>query len=140
MRGKHVLDLGTGSGVLAMAAALRGAASVLAVDVDPDAIDAARESHALNPQASGIEWLVADFRNRGARPAIERPWDVVFANLTGGMLRSSAARLTELIASGGLLISSGFDTDERLAVQESLRLEEVAVLVEDTWVGLVLRR
>ena len=140
VRGKRVLDLGTGSGVLAIAAALRGAADVLAVDVDADAIDSARESHALNAQAVGIEWLVADFRDREAHPAIDGPWDVVFANLTGGMLRSSAARLGELVAPGGLLMTSGFDTDERSAVHQALGLNEQAALVEDSWVGLVLRR
>ena len=140
VRGKHVLDLGTGSGVLAMAAALRGATRVLAVDVDPEAIDAARESQALNPRASGIEWLVTDFRDRAAHPFLDRPWDLVLANLTGGMLRSSAARVTELVGAGGLLITSGFDTDERPAVQHSLGLDEVEAFVEDSWVGLVLRR
>ena len=48
VRGKRVLDLGTGSGVLAIAAAKLGAASVLGVDDDPDAVDAARKNVTLN--------------------------------------------------------------------------------------------
>jgi ribosomal protein L11 methyltransferase len=140
VRGRTVLDLGTGSGVLAMAAAMRGAPRVLAVDVDQDAVDAARESQAFNPAAAAVEWLVADFRDRGAQPEIDVAWDIVLANLTGGMLRSSAARLRELVAPGGRLITSGFDQDERPAVLEALGLEESAAFVEDSWVGLVLTR
>jgi len=139
LRGLHVLDLGTGSGVLALAASLSGAASVVAVDVDPEAIDAARASHAFNPQALGIEWLVGDFRAADSAPASGRRWDLVLANLTGGMLRSSAPRIRELIAPGGRLVVSGFDTDERPGVESALALTVEQTLVEDTWVGLLLR-
>jgi ribosomal protein L11 methyltransferase len=140
VRGKTVLDLGTGSGVLAIAASLRGASSVLAVDVDHDAIESARESQRLNPHASGIDWIVADYRHAGVYPSIDGPWDVVLANLTGGMLRSSAERLRELVEPGGVLITSGFDADERAAVAEALGLGEAAAFTEDAWVGLVFRR
>jgi ribosomal protein L11 methyltransferase len=139
LHGTRVLDLGTGSGVLALAASLRGAAHVLALDVDDDAIESARESHRLNPAASGIEWLVADFRQAG-QAQIDRAWQVVLANLTGGMLRSSAERLRELVSPGGLLIVSGFDEQERPDVQAALQLEEREALIEDSWVGLVLRQ
>jgi ribosomal protein L11 methyltransferase len=137
--GLDVLDLGTGAGVLALAASLSGARSVVAVDVDPDAIDAARASHALNTQAQGIEWLIGDFRDPDWEPAAGRRWDLVLANLTGGMLRSSAPRIRELIAAGGRLVVSGFDTDERPEVERALRLTASDALVEDNWVGLVLR-
>ena len=140
VRSKRVLDLGTGSGVLAIAASLRGASRVLAVDVDDDAIESARDSQRLNPDARGIDWMVADYRQRGSNAALDDPWDVVLANLTGGMLRSSAARLRELVNPGGVLITSGFDTDERPAVAEALGLTEDAAFVEDSWVGLVFRR
>ena len=140
VRGKRVLDLGTGSGVLEIAASLRGARRVLALDVDDDAIESALDSQRLNPGATGIEWLVADYRQRGMSPPIDGPWDVVLANLTGGMLRSSAERLRELVKPGGILITSGFDSDERRAVAEALGLIEDAAFVEDSWVGLVFRR
>jgi ribosomal protein L11 methyltransferase len=136
--GLDVLDLGTGSGVLALGAALTGARSVVAVDVDPDAIEAARASHAMNPEARGIEWLIGDFREDDWPPAVDRRWDLVLANLTGGMLRSSAGRIRNLLAPGGRLIVSGFDTDERTDVERALGLDVQTALVEDTWVGLVL--
>ena len=135
VRGARVLDLGTGSGVLAMAASLRGARAVTAIDIDPDALEAARQSAALNPGVENVEWLVGDFRDQ-SRP-LPGPWDVVLANLTGGMLRSAADRLRALSASG-LLIASGFDSHERPDVQEALRMAVRAAYVEAGWIGLAL--
>ena len=139
-RGRRVLDLGTGSGVLAMAAFLGGATAVVAVDVDPDAIDSARESATLNANVGGIHWLVGDFRERGWDALSGGPFDIVLANLTGGMLSSSAERIRELLAADGLLVCSGFDQDEQPNVETALALSRRAELLEAPWVGLVLVR
>jgi ribosomal protein L11 methyltransferase len=136
--GKRVLDLGTGSGVLAMAAFLGGAETVIAVDVDPDAIDAARESAKLNPRVGRIHWLVADFRSPGWDALTGGGFAIVLANLTGGMLTVSAPRLRELLQPDGALICSGFDEDEEPRVVEALALVPRARWVEDRWVGLLL--
>jgi ribosomal protein L11 methyltransferase len=138
--GRRVLDLGTGSGVLAMAAAIKGAATVIALDIDADAIDSARESQRLNPGASCVTWLIGDFRDPDWKELAGGRWDVVLANLTGGMLQSSAARIRDLIAAGGCLIASGFDEGEGPAVREALGLTARATFVEDGWVGLVAVR
>jgi ribosomal protein L11 methyltransferase len=139
VRGTRVLDLGTGSGVLAMAASLKGAREVLAIDVDPDAIDAARESAPLNPLPVGIEFGVADFRATSA--ALEPShYDVVLANLTGGMLTQVAPRIMDLVAPGGMVVISGFDEREREGVRDAFAaLAEAAAYAEDGWVGLALR-
>jgi ribosomal protein L11 methyltransferase len=137
LRDRRVLDLGTGSGVLALAASLRGARQVVAIDVDPDAIDAARSSMALNPGASSIEWMVGDYRERDATP-LGDSWQVILANLTGGMLTVSASRVRELLAPGGHLIVSGFDERERADVEAALNLRNTAMFIEDGWVGLLL--
>ena len=136
VHGKRVLDLGTGSGVLAMAAFVSGASQVIAVDIDPDAIDSARESTRLNARVGHIHWLVGDFRDRGWDALAGGPFDVVLANLTGGMLTSSAPRIRELIARDGVLICSGFDQDEQPAVEAALALTRRAQFTEDGWVGL----
>ena len=137
VRGARVLDLGTGSGVLAIAASLRGAHAVTAIDVDADAIEAARQSAALNFAIENVEWLVGDFRDRSS-PLIGS-WDVVLANLTGGMLRSSVDRLRALSASG-VLIASGFDEHERADVENALQMAVRAAYDEDGWIGLALTR
>jgi ribosomal protein L11 methyltransferase len=135
MAGRRVLDLGTGSGVLAMAAALGGAAEVLGVDVDQDAIDAAGNSAALNTLPPVIRFVTADFRT-----AIPESADLVMANLTGGMLRTTASALIGLVRDGGILIVSGFDESEEPDVRAafaSLRLVER--LEEETWVAIKLQ-
>jgi len=139
VQGKRVLDLGTGSGVLAMAASLKGAAEVLAIDVDPDAIEAARESAALNALPVGIEFGVGDFRSTsaGLKP---RQYEVVLANLTGGILMRSAATIMALVAPGGLVVMSGFDETDQQAVRDAFdAMHDVAAFCEDGWVGLVLK-
>lgn len=108
LRGKRVIDLGTGSGLLAIAAATLGAREVIAVDNDPDALAAARDNVARNGVA--VTLRAADLES-DALPAA----DVVLANLTGAMLRRQAARLARL-ARGGRLIVSGFLDEEAGAV------------------------
>jgi ribosomal protein L11 methyltransferase len=134
VRGKRVLDLGTGSGVLAIAAAKLGAASVLGVDDDPDAVDAARKNVALNEVAVRIER--ADIKTSEAETA-----DVVVANLTGALLVRFAEGVMRHATPGGLLILSGFTEDERFSVGHAFReLETIRDDREDGWIGLTLRR
>lgn len=140
VNGRRVLDLGTGSGVLAMAAVVSGAREVIGMDIDQDAIDSARQSQALNPRIAGIHWLVGDFRDAGWEALAGGPFDIVLANLTGGMLISSAGRIRELLHRDGVLVCSGFDQDEHAHVEEALGLSRQAEFVEDRWMGLVLER
>jgi ribosomal protein L11 methyltransferase len=111
LRSRRVLDIGTGSGVLALAAARLGAACVLALDVDPDALENARVNAELNGGPRNVEFRLADFREE---PGLEA--DVVVANLTGGMLAAGAPKLARVVARGGALILSGITVEERDSV------------------------
>src|SRR5688572_20944912 len=91
-----VLDLGTGSGVLSMAAALSGARRVIGIDIDADAIGSAEASARLNTLPDTITFQVSDFRRDPPGPA-----DLVLANLTGGMLTSSAPAISALVRPRG---------------------------------------
>jgi ribosomal protein L11 methyltransferase len=134
VHGKRVVDIGTGSGVVAMAASLDGASEVVGLDVDQDAIESARTSAALNPLPEVIRFEVGDFRASPPPPA-----DLVLANLTGGMLRTTAATLMALKRPGGTLVISGFDESEESDVHASFaRLRETARLEEASWVALRL--
>ena len=137
VQGKRVVDLGTGSGVLAIAAAKLGAASVLGVDDDPDAVDAARKNVTLNgTDARVVRIERADIKTSEAETA-----DVVVANLTGALLVRFAEGVMRHAAPGGLLILSGFTEDERFSVGHAFRdLEIVRDDREDGWIGLTLRR
>lgn len=136
LAGAVALDVGTGSGVLAMAASRLGAASVLGIDNDPDAIQSARENLALNPPAPGLEFRLAELGVDAIPDA-----DVISANLTGALLVRSAERLCLALRPGGTLIVSGLLLTERDEVAGAFAPMAVAWEgTEDEWVGLALRR
>ena len=131
--GRTVLDVGTGSGVLAIAASLLGASRSVGIDDDADAITAARENLELNPQAEAT-LLVADLRATDVGSA-----DVVIANLTGGLLVSAARALQDLVARGGSLVLSGLMAVEEtdvLAAFPAWTLEHRSE--EDEWLCVVI--
>ena len=101
-----VLDVGTGSAVLAIAASRLGAEEVTGIDDDQDAIQAAWDNLSLNPAAQ-VTLIVGDFRTTDLVPA-----DVILANLTGALLMQSAHRLRKLAAANARLVLSGFTADE----------------------------
>jgi ribosomal protein L11 methyltransferase len=135
LRARTALDVGTGSGVLAIAASRLGASHVLALDDDPDAIESARQNLGLNPGAD-VTLGVADIRRTTLRP-----FDVVLANLTGGLLLAIAGTLQQLAARDGCLVLSGFMESEESAVIQafaSCRIENRSQ--EDEWVCVTLSR
>ncbi len=105
--GKAVIDIGTGSGVLAIAAWMLGARPVVAIDHDPDALHNARENVERNGAGDGIEVIEADLE----RLSIPRA-SVIVANLTAAMHIGHPGRLQALVEPGGLAILSGFAPDE----------------------------
>lgn len=131
-----VLDLGTGSGVLSMAAALSGARSVIGIDVDRDAISSAESSARLNTLPDTITFRIGDFRTDPPAPA-----DLVLANLTGGMLMSSACAISAFVRPQATLILSGFDHTEAGAVLDAFRpLTEKMRLSEENWLAVQLSK
>jgi len=134
----EVLDLGTGSGVLAMAAVQLGAAHALGVDDDSDAVQAAVDSLAFNPglPRGRILFVVGDLMTMELPTA-----DVVTANLTGGLLIRAAARLRRALKPGGALIMSGLQADERDEVWRAFAgLELETEATEDGWTTFTARR
>ncbi len=130
-----VLDVGTGSGVLAIAASRLGAARAAGIDSDPDAVRSARESLALNPDARGVELDVSNLMTAPLPRA-----DVVTANLTGALLVRAAGRLVESVRPGGTLIVSGLLAEERETVRAAFApLPIAAETQEDGWVCLTFR-
>ena len=136
LESRTVLDVGTGSGVLAIVAAKLGAAFVSAIDVDPDAIENARENIARNGVGQIVEAHVRDLSDGG------RPADLVTANLTGTLLARHAADLGALVKTAGSLIVAGFTVDEKPLVLDAFEsdfaLTESAE--EEGWWAFVLTR
>lgn len=138
LRGVRVLDIGTGSGVLAVAAVRLGAREALGIDNDPDAIESAEDTLRRNDLlASGPVRMALS----GLDDAALVPADVVCANLTGTLLRQQGARVQRLIAPGGCAVLSGFTEDEARWVREAFAACDVeAAHEEEFWVAYVMRR
>lgn len=133
LAGRSVLDVGTGSGVLAIAASRLGADRVTGLDDDADAIHAAWENLALNAGAN-VSLVVGDLRSTELVPA-----DVILANLTGALLIASAERLRKLTNARGRLVLSGFQTHEEREVVSAYAAFDVEHRAdEDGWVCVTL--
>lgn len=136
VRGLSVLDVGTGSGVLAIAAHMLGATDVTAGDYDPDAMESARENVELNHAEGRIALRQFDLIEPSALG--EKTFDLVFANLTGGVLIRFAATLAGFARTGGTLITSGVTLEEDAMVTEALTSAGYVLTTRETereWVG-----
>ncbi|MDP8961915.1 MAG: 50S ribosomal protein L11 methyltransferase [Actinomycetota bacterium] len=132
---RRVLDVGTGSGVLAIAAARLGAKEVVAIDVDPEAVSAAAMNAARNQVA-------VDVRVGSLEAAAEdEPFDIVVANLSTELVLGSAAALLALTVPDGLLVVSGFAAAQCGTVADALRRLGAKLLtpdMQDEWAALTV--
>jgi ribosomal protein L11 methyltransferase len=141
-RGRHfqILDLGTGSGVLAIAAARALRQPVLATDIDSSAVRVARVNAALNRAGGFVEVIQAN-GVIASRLRQRAPYDLVFANILLRPLQRLATPLTQLVAPGAHVVLSGLlpaHANAAIAAYHALKLERRIGL--DGWVTLVLRR
>jgi ribosomal protein L11 methyltransferase len=132
-----VLDYGCGSGILAMVAKKLGAAQVAGVDIDPQAIESARDNAQRN--ACEIAYFLPEAFD--SRPGAQ-PFEVVVANILSGPLKLMAPMLSNLVAPGGSLVLSGVlarQADEVAAAYAPY--VKLAVWAErDGWVAMSGRR
>jgi ribosomal protein L11 methyltransferase len=139
-RTTRILDLGTGSGVLAIAAARALRQHVLATDIDPAAVRVARANARLNRAGAMVEVVNAD--GVTARSIRRRaPFDLVFANILLGPLQRIATPLQKLTAPGSRIVLSGLlpaQANAALAAYRTFALERRIDL--DGWTTLVLAR
>jgi ribosomal protein L11 methyltransferase len=130
----RVLDVGTGSGILAICAALFGASYVLGVDTDPLAVAAARENAASNGLADVIE------TRQGSLPlAVPAQFHLVVANLISGLLIELVPELAATLWAGGRLLAGGICRDREPEVRsafEAAGLRVIERLAEEDWVAL----
>lgn len=138
--GAAVLDLGTGSGILTVAAVKLGAGSVVALDVDPLAVRVARQGLRANEIRRGVR--VA----RGTLPhplAPEGSMDLAVANISSKVVKDSAAHLWRVLKPGGLLISSGYLADQAAEVEDVLKAAGLAPVqrrTQEGWAATVSER
>lgn len=136
----RVLDVGTGSGILAIGAALLGAPSPVALDIDPRAVETALANAAANGvvldgRAGTLDALRADGRDGS--------FDLVLANLLAGIVQALAPDLAAVTAPGGVLIASGILDEQApdvVAALERAGFEAPRVRADGDWVAIVATR
>jgi ribosomal protein L11 methyltransferase len=134
-----VLDLGTGSGVLALTARKLGASRITATDFDPDAVRTARQNELLNFGTALVRWECADVRRLRAG----RTFSLVLANLFSGILCEASARIARAVRADGELWLSGIlrtQQDEVTAAYRQSGLRLVKTTVRGKWVMQRWRR
>ncbi|MHA1568139.1 MAG: 50S ribosomal protein L11 methyltransferase [Alphaproteobacteria bacterium] len=143
----HPLDLGCGTGVLALAMARVWAAAVTASDIDPVAVGIARRNAAHNgiaraPTGPGLRAAVGDgFRLSAVRAGA--PYDLIVANILARPLRGMATDLAGALAPGGVAVLSGFYPRDEPALIAAYRARGLALnwrLRLDGWSVVVLRK
>jgi ribosomal protein L11 methyltransferase len=133
--GKLVIDVGCGSGILALAALALGAARAVAIDNDPEAIDVTRENAERNALSDRVEASTTDVA------ALDLVAPLVLANIEARVLFPMAADLKKRVAPGGLLLLSGIlvpQKDDVRAAYADMELLDAPALGE--WILLALRK
>ena len=138
--GMRVLDVGTGSGILAIAAAKLNAGEIVAFDADWEAIKAARENLRINAVGRRIRLLVADTPGAVSRGA---GFDLVLANLLTGILLPMLGELVQVVRPAGILVFSGILAEEeemfrKAAAKWPIRVRNMLRCNE--WLALIYER
>jgi len=134
----RVMDIGTGSGILAIAAAKLGAETVLGVDIDPDAVKVANENIARNGVKETTSAVQGDMVRNEAIPC-----DLAVANIVAGAVSVLAEPLKKFLRQGGYLLCSGIIKEREQDVLISLLDAGYSIverLTQGEWVALCTRR
>ena len=138
MGGASVLDMGTGTGILAILAAMRGATKVVGVEIDPPAYDNAVDNEKLNgtPQV--------ELRLGGAETVTETEcFDFVVANINRNIILNDIAVYTRALKAGGKMFLSGFYIDDIPMIVDAARafgLQHTSTLEKKRWANICLEK
>ncbi|NLD71570.1 MAG: 50S ribosomal protein L11 methyltransferase [Chloroflexi bacterium] len=145
--GVSVLDVGSGSGILAIGAALLGAGPILALDMDPIAVEVAQENATLNGVAEAITVCHGTLRPEDDANALPRQvapegYDLILANILAEVISAMAPALARALAPGGTLVTSGILASKADGVAEALTAAGLTVVErprEEEWEALIAR-
>jgi ribosomal protein L11 methyltransferase len=129
----RVIDVGCGSGILAIAAGALGAGEMLGVDTDPIAVESTTANARLNNQSDRLRV------RQGSAPSGEGPFDLVLANLIASLLVLLARPLRDELAPGGRILASGIFRDREGDVRAAFEAANLTVArrwAEEDWVAL----
>ncbi|AZB43680.1 50S ribosomal protein L11 methyltransferase [Bacillus sp. FJAT-42376] len=137
-KGDQVIDIGTGSGVLSIASALLGASSVQAMDLDPVAVESARQNIVLNKVDGQVEVFQNDLLS-----GITGKADVIVANILAEVILKFTDDAYQLVKEGGWFITSGIILNKKNDVKDALisaGFEIAETLVMEDWVAFLARK
>jgi ribosomal protein L11 methyltransferase len=130
--GESVLDVGCGSGVLAVTAARLGAGSVLGIDIEPEALVVTSANAALNRVSAVVGTSTASIED------LEAVFDVIVANIGASTLIQMASALQSRLARGGWMALSGLSPAQVSKVAAAYReVEVVSIPTDDDWAAVV---
>ena len=138
---RRVLDFGTGSGILAIAAARAGARQIVASDLDPWAVRTAADNARRNGVANRMRTLGAN--GPAPRLSVHGPYDLVLANILAAPLRRMMPGLAPLLARGGRLVLSGLLFDQEMGVRAAARAQGLVLesrIQKGEWPTLIVRK
>ena len=136
LTGRRVLDMGCGTGVLALVAAKAGADSVLGIDIEHDAVQNAHDNHALNAQLAASDMTFVQGDGSACDEMPDGAWHVVCANIHKNVLVADMTSYARTLKKGGHLLLSGFFEGDVPALEASVHAAEMEVLrvdVRDGW-------
>jgi ribosomal protein L11 methyltransferase len=141
--GEQLIDVGTGSGVLAIGAMKLGASKVLALDLDPVAVTCAQENIELNGYEEDIEVRLSDLLgvlHKDESKGVTPPVDLVVANILAEIILLFLGDVMEVLKPGGIYIASGIYKNKEMIVEAGLLtagFEIIDVLRQEEWVAFV---
>ena len=138
---RHCLDLGTGSGVLAIAIAKATKGNIIASDIDPVATKVARQNARINGVYRLLTCLTATGFNHPQIKA-NAPYDLIIANILARPLRDMAADFARHLAPGAIVILSGLLPHQKTAIIASFKIQNIVFVkahIRDGWLTLLMR-
>ncbi|MDE5773572.1 MAG: 50S ribosomal protein L11 methyltransferase [Muribaculaceae bacterium] len=137
VKGKHVIDMGTGTGILAILSAMRGASTVVGIEIDPGACQNAIDNVRLNHQTVTI--LEGD----SARLKDCEPADVFLANINRNIILADLNRYVESLRPGGVMLLSGFYSKDIPMIEKLAEMYHLHIIdryeSDEDWVAVKLR-
>lgn len=141
---RPVLDVGTGSGILAISAARLGAGPVLGIDIDAVAVGVARRDVALNRLQRRVQLLHGELASSPVQQWLhDHPPHVVVANLVAGLIVTLAPQLAAATPAGGYVLTSGIITERRAEVAAGLEgagLSLIGTREVEGWLAMLARK
>ena len=131
LQGQNVMDMGCGTGVLALVAAKAGARSILGIDIEYDAVQNAQDNHALNVDLAASDMAFVQGDGSACDDMPDGAWDVVCANIHKNVLVADMTRYARTLKEGGHLLLSGFFEGDVPALEASVHAAGMEVLGVD---------